>query len=163
MIETRRCGRCGCEKSLADFYKRTDRRGGPRSTCKSCCNAQSREWNRAKRAHMRELNKAWREANPQRVVDHDRNRKLKKYGLTVDDYEALLRGQGGVCAICLESPQPTAGPNRNGILFVDHCHDTGKVRGLLCQKCNTAIGYLRDDPEITARASAYLSNRKPAI
>lgn len=70
-----------------------------------------------------------------------------QYGLTEKDYGALYELQGGCCAICRRFDRP---------LVVDHCHSTGLVRGLLCGHCNSAIGFLGDDPEVTMRACRYL-------
>lgn len=76
-------------------------------------------------------------------VDRDVAYRLwAKYGLTVANYDALLRKQRGCCAICKRKPK---GGRK---LAVDHCHDSGMVRGLLCARCNTALGQLRDDPNI---------------
>lgn len=76
-----------------------------------------------------------------------------KYGLTLDAYAALLAKQGGGCAIC----QATIGEvKRNRRLFVDHDHQTGEVRGLLCGRCNTAIAYLRDHPQYAHALLGYL-------
>lgn len=75
---------------------------------------------------------------------------MKKYGITVEDYVRMLVEQNGRCAICLsEYPGPNA-------FHVDHDHATGKVRGLLCTRCNPGLGYFRDDPELLARAIEYL-------
>jgi hypothetical protein len=74
----------------------------------------------------------------------------KNYGISLDEYEALVKSQNGVCAICLRFP------NANGVLHVDHDHETGRVRGLLCMSCNVAIGYLCDDLEIVSRLVKYL-------
>ena len=71
---------------------------------------------------------------------------LNTYGLTESDYYKLEAESGGVCAIC----------GREVKLFVDHNHDTGEIRGLLCMLCNTAIGKLRDDPRMLLRAVMYL-------
>ena len=76
----------------------------------------------------------------------DRNR-ARRYGLTVDDYRAILARQENACAIC-RKPGPR--------LYIDHCHASGKVRGLLCPKCNTGLGCYGDDPNLTAAATAYL-------
>jgi len=76
--------------------------------------------------------------------------RLAKYGITAEQYEEMNRLQGGRCLICGQAERGT----RRGIpktLAVDHDHDTGEIRGLLCSKCNTAIGLLDDDPK---RASA---------
>lgn len=68
--------------------------------------------------------------------------KLKyRYGITIDDYERMLAEQGGGCAICERHPAEAGNPEHwTDVLCVDHCHDTGKVRGLLCNDCNLAIG-----------------------
>jgi hypothetical protein len=75
-----------------------------------------------------------------------RRTKLKRYGLTIEDYEVILQTQRGRCAIC-RGPAPTN---------VDHDHVTGKVRGILCQRCNIGLGIFYDDPEILKRAIEYL-------
>jgi hypothetical protein len=74
----------------------------------------------------------------------------RKYGLSVDSYQAMLESQNHVCKICHKS-------SRGGkALSVDHCHDTGRVRGLLCTKCNTGLGQFCDDPVLIKRALEYL-------
>lgn len=77
----------------------------------------------------------------------------RAYGLDFKDYERMLETQNGVCAIC-SSPPPN---NRKTRLAIDHCHKTGKVRGLLCDKCNRSIGLLKDDVNILAKAIEYLN------
>lgn len=73
-----------------------------------------------------------------------------KFGITPEEYYALLEEQNGVCAICL-------GVNKDGKrLSVDHNHDTGKVRGLLCQRCNLCIGQFEENQETLLRAVDYL-------
>jgi hypothetical protein len=71
------------------------------------------------------------------------------YGISLEDYDILLARQGGACAIC---GQPSERP-----LCVDHCHVTGRVRGLLCRNCNSAIGFYCDDPSLTRAAADYLA------
>ena len=91
-------------------------------------------------------------ADPERwSIENDRRyfrAVRRKYGLTREAYEALLAHQDGRCAICGGVPTKR--------LRVDHCHQTGKVRGLLCDLCNSGIGKLRDDPDRLARAIEYL-------
>ena len=91
-----------------------------------------------------------KEANPL----WQREKKLKKYGLTLLDYDRMLREQNGGCAICGGSPDV------HKYFHVDHDHVTGIVRGLLCQACNTGIGKLRDDPSLLRRATAYLERAR---
>jgi Autographiviridae endonuclease VII len=82
-----------------------------------------------------------------------REERLKQvYGLSPQDYEAMVAQQGGVCRVCKTKP---ARP-----LFVDHCHASGRVRGLLCHPCNAALGFMRDDPVIAAAAAEYLREAK---
>jgi hypothetical protein len=69
----------------------------------------------------------------------------------------MLQEQGGKCAIC-QSAHPGRGWGR---LMVDHCHATKKVRGLLCYGCNTAIAQFKEDPQVFARAVAYLKGESP--
>lgn len=98
----------------------------------------------------------WVKNNPEKVKLSVRRIQLRKYGLTPETYEALSNEQKGNCAIC--------GLNENSInqrgthyrLAVDHCHDTGKVRGLLCSNCNTALGLFKDNPMFLNSAIKYL-------
>lgn len=78
----------------------------------------------------------------------------QKYGLTVEDYERMLEEQGGGCAICGRPPRDDIS------LHVDHDHDTGLTRGLLCFPCNNAIGLMQDDPERLVRAAEYISIKR---
>lgn len=92
----------------------------------------------------------------------DKDRRLRtKYGIGVDHYDALLESQGGVCAIC-RLPETATDPRSNSqiTLSVDHCHDTGKIRGLLCQRCNRAIGYMKDSAALHRRAADYIDTHK---
>ena len=75
---------------------------------------------------------------------------LKKYRLTRHDYNQMVEEQDGLCAICREE-------NVNGRdLYVDHNHDTEKVRGLLCSSCNTGLGFMKDNPDRLVDAAEYL-------
>ncbi len=97
-----------------------------------------------------EYAKKWRDANPLAAKSID----LKKmYGIDLDEYLVMLDAQGGVCAICGEKEKDS----RFEYLSVDHCHTTGKVRGLLCNACNRAIGGLKDNPELLRKALLYLT------
>lgn len=102
----------------------------------------------------------WAERNPERVRKYNRAAQRRhhlksKYGITPEQYDALLDAQQGVCAVCRrpETKHNQHGPCR---LAVDHCHSTGRVRGLLCSECNTALGKLGDDPVRLRRALDYL-------
>lgn len=75
------------------------------------------------------------------------------FGISLADFETMLSNQGGVCAICGERPKRRR-------LAVDHCHQTGRVRGLLCYSCNVGIGALRDSPDVIRSAIAYLRRER---
>ncbi len=75
-----------------------------------------------------------------------------KYGISLEDYEAMVAEQGGGCAICKQGPRG----KRYSSLVVDHCHDTGIVRGLLCDHCNRGLGLFGDNPETLEAAALYL-------
>ena len=82
-----------------------------------------------------------------------RGRQLKKkYGISLEEYEILLARQHGVCAICEQKSSQT--------LCVDHCHVTGRVRGLLCRTCNMGLGYYSDNPAFMRNAAAYLERSR---
>lgn len=98
-------------------------------------------------AYMRE----YRKRRPRNV----RNTELKKqYGITLEDWEQLYTAQGGVCAVCKTCESEKS--SRYANLAVDHCHTTGKVRGLLCNACNRALGFLRDSPELARALADYV-------
>ena len=80
------------------------------------------------------------------------------FGITIEEYDLMLEAQGGLCAICRE-PEVVADPKNSETmkrLAVDHDHNTGKVRGLLCQRCNMGLGYFRDCAEFLDAAAFYL-------
>lgn len=78
---------------------------------------------------------------------------LRRYGLTKEDFDRMLKEQGGGCAIC--GNPPTMKTRQSSVLHVDHCHRTGKVRGLLCVRCNHLVGYIEHD--LRSKAEAYLA------
>lgn len=78
------------------------------------------------------------------------SRLRRTYGITIEQFEEMLEVQAGLCAICTEPMVPGKGTH------VDHCHSTGRVRGLLCQHCNRGLGYFRDSPLLLEGAAPYL-------
>ncbi len=121
----------------------------------------SRAWREANPEKKAAVNKRYTERHPERVkaqkkkyqkrmVREIRNSKyVRQYGITLTEYEARLKSQNGVCAIC-------GGTDKTN-LAIDHCHATGNVRGLLCHQCNRALGGFKDDPSILANAIKYLT------
>lgn len=90
-------------------------------------------------------------ANPRAVLESNRRSNMKRlYGMTPEDYDIMLERQNGECAIC---GVKSNGPRR---FAIDHCHVTGRVRGLLCDACNGSLGQMNDDPRLFRRAADYL-------
>lgn len=131
------------------------------------------EFNQRKNKRRRDQNAAkleakrrWERENPDRVAATRALSKIKRdrrqlerhldwhYDFKLEDYEALLVAQGYRCAIC----GTERGNGRGHRLNVDHDHGTGMIRGLLCSKCNSAIGYFADSPKRLRKAAAYLEN-----
>jgi hypothetical protein len=81
---------------------------------------------------------------------------MRRYGITGSDYEGMLEGQNGVCAICGRPETRRTKGGKVGRRAVDHDHVTGRVRGLLCHRCNAGIAYLSEDPERLRIAAVYL-------
>lgn len=134
----RKCRTCGVEKELEEFYK-SGRRGRPEerhTECKECAKI------RVKNNHC-----------PIRARANDLRR---NYGITLEDYDAMYEKQNGQCAIC-GSNNPGGRWNH---FAVDHDHETGEVRELLCNNCNTAIGLLKESPELIRLAAHYLDKHK---
>jgi hypothetical protein len=102
----------------------------------------------------------WRKDHPEQWSQIQRASNLRtKYGISVEEFDALLLSQGGCCAICgsSDSQMRKKKGKLTGCFAVDHDHETGKVRGLLCGHCNTGLGLLRDNVEILKKALVYLS------
>lgn len=141
----KRCRRCWVTKPIDDFYRKGE--NGHRHLCKPCYVAVAAERNvpEAHATHMRN----WRRANPSGQLDASLR---YRFGITGDDYQRLLAAQNGVCAIC-------AGTNGDRRLCVDHDHNDGHVRGLLCGECNSGLGLLGDSASRLLAAAAYLDER----
>jgi hypothetical protein len=108
-----------------------------------------REANREKlRAYTREYQRKYREANPQPTkTDRRRGSVRHPYGVSPEQKQQMLHAQGGLCAICRQSFD---------LQNIDHCHATGKVRGLLCRHCNLGLGHFKDDVARMQAAIDYL-------
>ena len=137
--ELKFCGKCGQykPKTLEFFYFRASRN----------------VWENPCRACNREYTRAYTAANPTAPENQWAASIKYRYGITEDQYWKMFADQGGVCALCGVEPGER---NRNNRLSVDHNHETGQVRGLLCYNCNTAAGLLDDDPMLAAKLAQYL-------
>ncbi len=182
-METRRCSKCEQEKPLDEFHKDARTKDGRTAACGECRSRTSRAWyHRDPNARQERERRYYANHQAERIakqVERDRQRLYKNpeevrayraaymreynrknhdrvrdnylrrvYGISLGEYRHLLERQGFGCAIC-EIPEGKG-------LAVDHSHKTGKVRGLLCKKCNSAIAYLGDEPERCEAAVRYL-------
>lgn len=135
------CKDCQIEKPLSDFYKNNQTKDGLTYYCRPCQTIRSKK--------SENYEKNVRKANLK-----------KKYGITLEDYDSLLKRQKGVCDIC-KLPEPES--SRFNYLCVDHDHNTGVVRGLLCYNCNTALGKFMDSPDNLRGAIFYLEKAQAKI
>ena len=138
------CTKCKKDKEVSEFRKRISLKRGYQSWCKECESEASKK---------RYVPRPKRERN---VYDKKATliRMLKfRYNLTYEEFATKYQRQDGRCAICNE-PKPLGSVKG---LNVDHCHTSGKIRGLLCRKCNTGIGQLNDDVKILENAIKYLN------
>lgn len=167
----KKCSTCDETKPIAAYQKDKGTACGYRSRCKACRKRLAREQmelaetNRpvdfVKQCIFCEETKAAEHFCKNTTLDGlgseckdcARARQLwKNYGITLADYDDMLEAQGGVCAF----DGPTCGIDRFGRFHVDHDHETGEVRGLLCTNCNKGLGMFQDDPQLLLTAAAYL-------
>ncbi len=147
------CQDCSAKLTKANWYWLDKPR--PRHICKTCWSKRQSGYRKNESEEVRQGRRDRRnELARQRYADdpfHHRRRMLKfNYGLTVEDYFDLLQTQDNRCAICKGES------NGRGDFHVDHCHETGKVRGLLCAKCNLLLGHANDDTKLLRAAIGYL-------
>lgn len=136
--------------------------------CKICRGWKRRTDTYPNRVKAREVSRIWRLNNLERSrlnsINYQKNNpdkllswKLKHFKLTIEDYNNLLKQQNGVCAICGQSEIKKI-KNTPCRLSIDHDHQTGKVRGLLCSKCNTGVGLFDNNCVLLNKAIEYLNN-----
>ena len=141
IVAAKPCTKCNVVHPLPMFYRATNKisrnpLSGYKSHCKECVKDQRNKYYTTDAGFKYQIEKSWRD---------------KGMEFTVEEYDKLLKEQNGGCAIC--------GKNRNANgtrLCVDHNHDTGAIRGLLCHDCNTSIGKFNDDIEMLQKAIKYL-------
>lgn len=145
------CHSC-CEiKGLQEFRDDLRSRDGYAYACRPCQAADKRNRRQANPEAVR----AVENAHYMRTKDLHADQKFRlKYGITKAERDEMEQRQQGLCASC---EKPPMGQGHTDKLFVDHCHTTGRVRGLLCHPCNVALGLLRDDPNIIRALLDYAS------
>lgn len=118
-------------------------------------NAKQRARRLANPELFRARSNAWREAHPESRAATRRKQMLKRHGLTLADYDRMHATQQGLCMICGD-PETSVKCGKVQLLSVEHCHVTGRVRGLTCNRCNRGMGLFADNPDLLRAAAAYL-------
>ena len=141
-MTTRKCNKCNQTFPATEefFYKKNGCRHGLNPRCITC--------------HLA-VNKDYYHSLPQEEKSRrgKRNNLKHKYDITPEQWDEMFEAQGGACAIC----KTTNPPGYGNSLHVDHCHDSGTVRGLLCVNCNKGLGHFMDNPELLAAAIEYIT------
>lgn len=157
------CNKCKQEKNLDCFYQGKGYKDGVRPVCKECCRGDWRSWYSLNKEERKATCREWNKNNPDKMKAkskkwNNRNRLKnreaflkRKFNMTLEDYDILLQKQDSKCKICKIDAL-----DLGKLLYVDHCHSTGKVRGLLCPTCNSGIGLLKESTEILESAIKYL-------
>lgn len=158
------CTSCGESKPLSEYHNSISTKDGHYAMCKPCVLAKNREWRSANRGKVAESKrrymmrnrdairahrKAYMEAHKVEAAEYRRRWNLaKRYGITLEQYAEMWSRQGGLCGVCQKSHRR---------MVVDHDHDTGAVRGILCHRCNICLGGLGDNLGGVMRVVRYLS------
>jgi len=157
----KRCSKCGESKPLEEFYKASTSKDGRRGDCKTCFSKRSAEWYVKNRDHVIDRVKRWQAENPDRVLAtrqrrvrdpaRERDQHLRRtFGISLEEYDGSLSSQDGRCAVCCEPPANGAS------LHVDHDHESGAIRGLLCFRCNGGLGQFFENHDRLLRAAEYV-------
>lgn len=164
-VEVSYCSGCQQHLTLSSFGKDKYRSSGLTSKCKKCRNAVGKKWCLENPDKVKEINNKNKVKRKEYYSQPDVKLKYRKawvertFNIPYSEYERMYDEQGGVCAVC-KQPETSV---KNEHLSIDHCHDTGIVRGLLCNNCNRGIGLLKDSYEVLKNAVDYLFNFKESI
>lgn len=149
---TKICTSCRIDKETTEFYSHKWGKSGVASRCKKCRNSESAAYRKLNPEKMAAQARKWRNNNKKR---HLNNVLMLKFKISVDAYERMYKEQNGCCAIC----ESLSISGRR--MAVDHNHSTGEIRGLLCDKCNRGIGFLKDSIHNLQKAVNYLERFSP--
>lgn len=143
-MEFKICNDCSLEKPIAEFYKHGKR--GFQSSCKQCKSTYDKQhYIKNKKIYIK---RAVEYRKKPKYLEY----KVKKFGISYNEYQILLKNQNYLCAICKQQ-------NKNGDrLCIDHCHISNKMRGLLCHDCNKGLGFFKDKISNLKNSILYLEN-----
>ncbi len=143
-IVTKICTKCNIEKEIENFAFRK-RSKNKQAWCKDCSSENNKLWYLNNKERKGDYGKAY---NQSHVYEMRLTRYKRRYGISREDFERMLSSQNGLCGICKCSLEDS--------LVVDHNHKNGKVRELLCYKCNTGLGLVDDNIEILQKFKEYI-------
>jgi hypothetical protein len=150
------CTKCKETKSVDLFARSKTHKNGISSWCKKCKSVSGSISTAKNKDHYKQYKQEWHKLNkddPERIK-YLRNHHLQQtYGISLQEYEQKLALQLNKCLICSKDQS-----TEKQAFAVDHCHTTGKIRGLLCCSCNRGIGYLKDSTELLSKSIEYLKN-----
>ncbi len=149
--ELKECAKCHRALPLSEFNSSKVAKDGLYTWCKKCAKEYRRQYHVLNKERANKQARAWGGNHKQRCSELARTRRLRMYGLTDEDYKNMLESQNGKCSIC---GLPQMESTRE--FCVDHCHETNKVRGLLCFNCNTSLGKVKDSIPILISMIEYL-------
>ncbi len=153
------CSICKLDLPVGSFHKSKSNHTGLEYRCKECNSKRTREW-RSKPGSKEiaaSTAKAYRKRNPEYRKRQNgirrKNSMIRNYGITIGEYDTMFEIQNGVCKTC-------GLPEINSRLSIDHCHETDKVRGLLCRRCNMVLGNVEENQETLWNMIEYLKEHK---
>lgn len=159
--DKKKCTKCKKFKDATEFHWRSAKHQERMTVCKDCKYTSCRQWQKKNRSKLAMYGRRDREKRKKQDLTkyrrHIRDEGLrKKYGITIEQYDAVVVAQDGVCAICGCSETRQLKNQIVDGLSVDHDHDTKKNRGLLCSSYNNGLGRFKHDPERLEKATAYM-------
>lgn len=142
------CSKCKQNKFISEFHKQNDRKSGRRSACKKCCD----NYRKKNQDKYNKYVKDWNRRNPDKI----KNTKLiRGFGITLEQYNGIFAEQRGCCVIC--------GKHQSELkksLAVDHDHESGVIRQLLCNHCNLILGLVQDNISLLEEFIKYVQKHK---
>jgi hypothetical protein len=158
--EGRLCSKCGERKPRSEFTPHSGCAGGLSRRCKTCAQKQHAEWREKNAEHVRKKGRETRENIYWRDPQAARLREKRlRFNLTAEQLSEMMVAQGARCLVCKNEFVNSF--SNNAKPCIDHCHKSKKIRGILCNACNTALGMLKDNPDIADAAAAYLRKHAP--
>lgn len=152
---TKHCKKCNKEKEYTQFYKNNSNRDRLSSWCKECSNASQKErYINNKESISKKASIRYQKNKEEHKRKGKQWRYKKVYGISFEDFEQLKKDQNGKCYIC--EKQFIEGSVSDAKAVLDHCHTTGKIRKVLCNRCNSAMGWFEDNPVLLEKAADYL-------